>query len=251
MGTNYKSGFTIIETMLFLAITGLMVVAILVNTGSTINIQRYRDSVISLKSFLQGQYSDVMNVRNEQPAAPLSCDNNAKITESGTTSPRGQADCVILGKYTTIVDTKISSSVVVGLGDISSTANDIDNLKTYKLSILPGSTETSDLEWGTNIAWPKSGIDNKGQSTPRTIALLMLRSPSSGLSYTFSADSANISLSDMIVAGDTIPGQAQRLICVDPAGLFSGGQSIYINSYATGSSSIETKSNDTSGTSQC
>src|ERR1035437_3824051 len=131
MGTNYKLGFTILETMLFLAITGLMVVAILVSTGSTINIQRYRDSVTSLKSYLQGQYSDVNNVRNEQRAINLSCDSNAVTSETGgVKNSRGQADCIILGRLIKIDDKDISSSTVLGYGSSLPDRNDIDDLKT-------------------------------------------------------------------------------------------------------------------------
>lgn len=253
MGTSNKLGFTIIETMLFLAITGLMVVGILVGTGATINVQRYRDGVVTLKSYLQEQYSDVINVRNSTRTTPISCDDNANITNSGVTDPRGQSDCKILGRYVTIVDTSSETSVVVGYGSSSAASNDISDLKKYKLSLLPSSTEKTDLEWGTKIAWPAKGPGSKSPTTPRSISILILRSPVSGLIYTFTADDNKISLSNMIVAGDTVPGQGQQKICVDPAGLLSGGGdlSVFINAYATGPSSIETRSNNMGDLSSC
>ena len=48
-----SKGFTIIEVMLFLAVTGALAVAILVGSGVAIGQQRYKDSVNSLQSFIQ------------------------------------------------------------------------------------------------------------------------------------------------------------------------------------------------------
>jgi len=94
----YRDGFTIIETMLFLGITGLLIVGILAGTGNSISIQRYRDSVTSLQSMLQMQYSNVENVSNNSVAAK-SC--------GAKTSPRGQSDCVILGRFISTTDGKV------------------------------------------------------------------------------------------------------------------------------------------------
>ena len=44
MGAKTQNGFTIIEVMLFLAITGMLAAAILVGSGVAIGQQRYRDS---------------------------------------------------------------------------------------------------------------------------------------------------------------------------------------------------------------
>ena len=57
MSARTETGFTLVEAMLFLAITGLLTVGILVGSGVAISQQRYRDSVNSLKSFIQDQYS--------------------------------------------------------------------------------------------------------------------------------------------------------------------------------------------------
>ena len=253
MSAIYKSGFTIIETMLFLAVTGVLVVAILAGTGSSINIQRYRDSVSTLKSVFEQQYSDVSTVRNEVRAADVSCTANAVIDTSGTTLPRGQSDCVVLGRYMTINDTAITQSIVVGNNPIAapSYATDIKELQDYKLSLLTTSTETSQLEWGARIAWPASGSGAKAPTMPRQIALLILRSPTSGLTYTFSGDGVAMPLHDLVVAGNVLPGQAERRVCVDSDGGFGGGLAVVIGAAASTASSIQVRSNDMGDTSTC
>lgn len=254
MGSTDKSGFTIIETMLFLAITGLMVVAILIGTGATINIQRYRDSVTTLKSYLQSQYTDVANVRNEKVETGISCDTNAVASETmGEKLPRGQSECTIMGKYIQIKDGDINTSTVLGYGLSSTSKNDIDDLKSYKLSSLSGSTETTKMEWGTRIAWPKSGPDSKSPTSPRYTALLILRSPNSGTVYTFISENERSNLSDLVIAGSSNMGQGQSSVrlCVESDGLASTNYAVFINAFASGPSSIETRTNDMGDLSKC
>ena len=150
MGAISERGFTIIETMLFLGISGVLIVAILAGTGTSINIQRYHDSVISLQSTLQNQYFDSTNVTNIPPTGALTCNTNAAVTvdTSAPSSGRGQSDCVLIGRYVTIVNDTITTAGVVGYNntDPSTYANDIADLQAYKLSLLPGSSETKTLE---------------------------------------------------------------------------------------------------------
>jgi hypothetical protein len=52
-------------------------------------------------------------------------------------------------------------------------------------------------------------------------------------------------LKSMLITGDTIPGQGSQTLCVDPSGLLLTSKSaVYIGSYATDQSAIETRSND-------
>ena len=253
MSATYKFGFTIIETMLFLAVTGVLVVAILAGTGSSINIQRYHDSVSTLKSGLEQLYADVSSVRNEVRAAAVSCSPNAVIDTSGATLQRGQSDCTVLGRYLTIDKTAITVSTVIGNNPAAAPlyATDIKELQAYKLSLLPTSSETSQLEWGAMIAWPTGGVDVKTPSTPRQVSLLVLRSPTSGLTYTFSSNDVAMPLHDMIIAGDVVPGQGQQRLCIDSDGGFGGGLAVVIGAYASTSSSLQVRSNDMGDSSTC
>ena len=50
-------GFTIIETMLVLAITGLVVAVVLVNIGTALRNEQYHKAVDQVHDYFQGQYS--------------------------------------------------------------------------------------------------------------------------------------------------------------------------------------------------
>jgi type II secretory pathway pseudopilin PulG len=250
--TNNK-GFTIIESMLFLAITGLLIAGMIVGVGTSVTIQRYRDSVTTLKSFIQGQYSELSNITNTRDNSWRCDPATAKTTQSGITESRGQGDCVILGRYITIDGSSQSVSVVNGFENSTGSGNDISLLKTgYILGISTIDQSASAMEWGTQIAWPTSGTGSKASPTPRAIAILIIRSPDSGLVYTFTMDNpvplANVTdtvLKSMLITGDTIPGQGSQTLCVDPSGLLLTSKSaVYIGSYATDQSAIETRSND-------
>ncbi len=254
MGTRATGGFTIIETMLFLAISGLLIVGMLATTGASINIQRYHDAVETFKTLLQNQYGDLTSVQNDR-ANTWDCNSLAQ-SQTGGTEIRGQSDCVLLGRYLTVVDDTASAYSVLGRPNATqvTTGNDIQKLSSnYELNISTVTQDVSTLEWGTRIAWPKtdsSGAARITLTTPRSIALLFVRSPDSGQIYTFTSDvvpdtPTPQTLNAMLVSGAGTPGQGQRTICIDSNGLFvTADFSVFINNYATGPSSVESRSND-------
>lgn len=58
---DVKKGFTIIEVMLFLAITGLLLLTVLGGTYASIATQRYNDSVRDFAEFLRQTYAEVIS----------------------------------------------------------------------------------------------------------------------------------------------------------------------------------------------
>lgn len=256
MKTHSQQGFTIIETMLVLAISGFLVVALLVGVGTSINVQRYRDSVLSLQAFIQDQYSEIDNVRNDRDAS-WACGSAATPTQgSGSISP-GQSDCVLLGRYISIIDDQTTVATVVGYGSAPAGAtSDIEAIRDgYTLGISSSSIETDTLEWGAVISWAVTGVDNRSPRTPRSISIMIIRSPETGNNYTFTSDStismdavSSAALKNMIVPQPTIPGRAQRTICVEPNGVFIPQTiAIYIKQNASTAASIETRTNATPG----
>lgn len=247
-----SGGFTVIETMLFLAITGVLVAGMISGVGVSVNIQRYRDAVESFKSFVQNQYAELASVENDRDNT-WSCDGNAVTRDDSNARVRGQTNCELLGRYVTIVDDTATAYTVVGheKAGASDDLNDIELLKSgYTLNVSTVQTDTYTMEWGSRIAWPNKGDQARTPTTPRSLALAFLRSPSSGQVYTFTSDTVPQTvnsqvLADMVVAGDTLPGQGGRTICIDTNGAFvNSDYSVYITPFASGPTAVESRSND-------
>ena len=222
-----KAGFTIIEVMLFLGISGLLFAGIIFGTGSSINVQRYRDSVNSLQSVLQQQFSDVTNVVND----------SSSVTCGGASNPyRGQTICEVLGKFITYSGGN-SLSIQTVIGDPvrpEDNTSDLTIFKQYNFT-LTAPPVTYDIEWGAQI--------NDKNNSPMKFSILMLRSPLSGVVRTF-----------MDVTTDSIPGPnipsslinpaalntTKAELCVDSNGLTTNKQiEILINAGASNSAAIE------------
>ena len=65
VGRHLQKGFTIIEVMLVLAITSLMLSAVLNNSSRRVNEQHYREGVESFRDFLAGTFEDIDSVKND------------------------------------------------------------------------------------------------------------------------------------------------------------------------------------------
>jgi type II secretory pathway pseudopilin PulG len=239
MKPSNTAGFTIIETMLFLAITALLIVGVLAGTGSSINTQRYRDSITSLQAFFQQQFSNVSNVSNDRNN-DWSCDSSSIITSQtpGNGVDRGQSDCVILGEYITTTNNSQTLSIksVVGYIPPDSTlaSNDLDAIKQYKIKVSPVVSDTYDIEWNASLAIP-------GNDNPSLISILIVRSPLSGVIRTF-IDSTQVVADNDVASLVSQAALTQSVkVCVNSNGLAGGNRmAVVIDAGATSASSIET-----------
>src|SRR5690349_1993788 len=170
MGTNTQGGFTFIEVMLFLAVTGLLAMGILVGSGAAINQQRYRDSVNTLKSYIQQQYSEVTSVTNSRNAS-WQCNSNGVITDTGgpTGEPRGRSDCVMLGRFVTIDASgkQLTSSSVSAyrIAGTTMATSDIGELKNYRLATSPINQDEAEVSWGAQVV-------NQNNTAPLSLSIL-------------------------------------------------------------------------------
>lgn len=250
MSPSNKNGFTIIETMLFLAISGLLVISLLAGTGNSINTQRYRDSATSFMAYLQNQYAEVTNVTNSRDSSWV-CDDSAQTKEGDSNVFRGQSDCLIVGRYISVVGGDITTRTINGVQIDNKTGSDVSMLAAnYRYGVSPVDQQTASLEWDAKIAWPIEGDDSKPAGTDRSMSILLIRSPDSGSVYTFAIDdvpeSETVS-SDYIKQIIKPDNQGAKTVCIDSnAGLSSESKlAIFIKENASSSSAIETRSLET------
>lgn len=236
MGIKTQTGFTVIETMLFLAVTGMLGAAILVGSGVAIGQQRYRDSVNSLKSYIQQQYNEVTSVANGRDKSWL-CNDLSNVTQTTPSGgeARGTSDCMLLGRYVTIdaTGTKLAASNVIGSRDANATdaPSDIEELTTnYTLGISPIDTETEEVQWSAQVVKQET-------TTPMPLTMLIIRSPLSGSILTFTADGVQTNLAGLISTGN----MQQKNLCVNAeVGSFVGKRmAVQVGAFATNQSAIQ------------
>ena len=255
MGIRAQDGFTIIETTLFLAVTSLLILMLIAGTGNSLNVQRYRDAVESFKSLIQQQYADLSSVQNGR-ASDWTCDANAKASQVGGSGLlRGQTNCFMVGKYMRIDGGDISIYTVLAApnGTLNKTNDVVAMASNYAMNASTTQVENYTMEWGTQIGWAKAGSqDYKTPTTPRQLGILFIRSPDTGLIYTFTSDTVpaktgitQSTFTNLLVAGNTVPGQAARTVCVASGGLtLTGDRGVYIAPYAASNTAVEVRTNE-------
>lgn len=237
-----RSGFTIIETMLFLAVSALLSVMVLVGASVAINAQRYKDAVVTLQSDIQQQFEDVITVKNSREDAGV----------TGCNGARGQTDCVLLGKLLTLSSTgAVTQYAIFGrepaISFIADTEYDL--LREYAPTVVESSMQAGTIEWGAQIRWPVSGEGARPEGTARDIGILVIRSPESGLTYTFTRDSASTEGLSAII---TPANRHRQTLCIVPNGWTTGERmAVSIRQGASSANAVEVQSNSSLSELQC
>ena len=81
-------GFTIIEVVLFLAVSGMLTIGLLASASVAIQRQQYKDAVQSFAGYLRDEYAKVISVEND----------GSTICGGTPVDHRGQSDCFIVGR---------------------------------------------------------------------------------------------------------------------------------------------------------
>jgi len=198
MTIDTERGFTVIEVMLFLAITGGLFAALMIGVGIGISQQHYLDSVRSYKALLQNQYSEVVNTRNED-VDDWKCGGSGTIESATSRDPkRGASQCVILGRVIVVNGNKITTSSVTGYdptgttqdndGDgtddgqqVSSTDDIIVLTKYYQAKQAAFDKQEDEVDWGSYLATAPNGGDRSSSKA----VIIIVKSPATGLVRTF------------------------------------------------------------------
>jgi type II secretory pathway pseudopilin PulG len=240
MGIKGSDGFTIIEIMLFLGISGLMIFGILAGTGTAINQQRYRDSVNSLAMRLQQQYDDINGVQNAR-SANWTCTNGLPEDTNGVAGvSRGASDCAILGQYVVASDASLAVQPVVG--QTASTTNvkdDVAAITAMKPVMSDKQRQVYPLEWNAHMVQ-----QGAGSTVAASFSMLIVRSPLSGGVRTFTANGV-VSVNELIKAPYLNQGVT---VCVDSGGLFTGPrQAVTVAAGAVSAAGVTIDGTETNG----
>lgn len=219
MGIKHR-GFTLIEVVLFLGVTGVVMSVLLVGVGAGLNRQKYSDASNSLMSYMQNQYNLVNNVNNSRPATDI-C-SAGSISTGGTAGvSAGRSDCTIVGRYLragadsmTIESTQVIATTDAAKLPLSSSDTDAKVLKDAGLILAPTS-ETYQLSWQTSLVTPKP-------NQPLQFSMLIVRMPTTGVIHTYvQSGSAPASPAAYFAAATPNPPTADFKLCLSPGGLLA------------------------------
>lgn len=215
---RFTSGFTVIEVMLFLAITGLMLAGVMVGIGGAIDRERYNDAVTSLHDFLQGQYNYIDNVNTSRPA-DYSCSASGISEDLISGQPRGTSDCSIVGRLITSENGEsITAQPIYATTDIKSIPSDIDNeadlLDAMGLTVAPSIADNQQVY---NIAWDTNVYINANESQT-AFSLALVRLHTSNLIRSFVVPSYQTNVDDIV--DGAAPGSSAT-ICINRDGMVS------------------------------
>lgn len=241
---DHKRGFTIIETMLFIAITGVIMAALLGGWTVLINTQRYKDSTDTLYNYLQDQYNLVYNVENDRADRGLACAADgsiqaASLGDSDSSKTRGQSSCVLVGRY---IDIKNGGESIRAYAIVGKDKEDLTDPASYEPKVVQQDIGLTEAQ--TSIPWGAQIVGLAGDTAPKNLAVILIRSPQDGTVHTYIKSNP---LNLTIVPADLtdINERNERMLCLDPgAAVSSGRQAVVIRAYASTKSSIETLGSD-------
>lgn len=231
MKRHSKDGFTIIELLFFVAISGLLTVALLAGWTVTVNAQNYKDSARSFAVALQDQYNDSTNITIDRDAS-YQCLQGAtpdmlevKEVEKASQYSRGASDCVIMGKYIYLNDGVMTSRALLGKEPASGTplpTADKDIIKSYIPTALDASLTT--IPTGTfTVPWSTKPYLVGQPRQPVRIVLVIVQSPVSNIVYTYykyvTANAEPPTARNVIDTG----AQSEITLCLDPQAVVGQG----------------------------
>lgn len=173
-----KKGFTIIEVMIFLAISGLLLMGVLGGTYASIATQRYNDSVRGFAEFLRQIYSEVISPES------LGATNGDYGGNSDHYAIYGKV--VVFGLNG---QTAVHTATLVGNTDIpTSSAGFLDELSSVNIGIFCGITDAAgNVVNDTTVdtytpLWESQIVEPSGNLLKGTV--IIARSPTSGTVHT-------------------------------------------------------------------
>ncbi len=165
MTQHRQQGFTIIEVMLFLAISGMLLLVAFAFTQSSIRNARFTDATKTFEAFIQEQYTRVQTgsismamPTNKKPA----CSDVNSVASSPLQNNGGSSDtCLLVGIALNIPAGSQQVQIYPVLGNAKSAADASMDDATSLAAMNPriwadiGTSETYNLPWGATISSAK------------------------------------------------------------------------------------------------
>lgn len=241
-------GFTIVEVMMFLAISGLMISGLLLAVSGGINKERYNDATNSFIDFLKEQYNLVENVQNTR----IPSDGGGPGADACTSAFRATSDCTIIGRYVASNNGMVTSWPIIATANVVEVLgrpglDDSNSRVVYEHLGLVVSMDIGEmirehtLRWQTRLVPPTNDADSE---LPREFRMVLLRSPLTGTVSTYVATSTGAgtapapapdAANDVMNNSDT----KKVYLCVDPTGLTSQKTGASIDPAGVNSSSVQ------------
>lgn len=143
-----SAGFTIVETMMFLAVSGVIFVSVVLLLQGQLSRYQSRDAMNQLESTARGALNDVTN-----GYYPI-MHNNYTCNDTVDTADRGRGsntNCVLAGKSVTFNDNNVDIETWVtpfGTDSMPSSINANPEVKEInKISKIDGLKETKNYQW--------------------------------------------------------------------------------------------------------
>lgn len=213
-----ERGFTIIETMIVIAIGGMLLAVAISAITSTINSTRFADAMRSTESYMQQQYSEVSSGRNIYQGlgrCAVGASNEPVVSNGPTEVVPGRTNCTILGRLLTFGEGgQIISRYILG-GDRSAIAGGSPTAKLNSLRPLALNVDqvnaNFDSPWSTGFG----SIRNAAGSPVDSVAII--KSPDTGkmMIYNLSVPNEDDNVNLMFSANNL--NQAVN-VCVETSG---------------------------------
>ena len=186
-----KKGFTLIEVMLVLGLTGLLIVGMLSGTFTAIAHQRYSDSVRSFAEYLRTVYGEVLSPESLGAGNSMSEAVFGKVLVFGYPYPDNVDDARAVYSATLIGDADIPLSID---GDFMDELAAV-NAHLYCGEASADSSSTQDFYrplWEASLA----KANNTNSREPLVGTIIIARAPTSGTVHTYFSDTLTYNLRD-------------------------------------------------------
>lgn len=177
-----RAGFTIIEVMLFLGISGALFAALMIGIGTNITQQRYSDSVRSFAALIQNEYSQALNATNQDISSKECNQTTSGIVNDGKRDTWGGSTCVILGRAIILTNggNDVQTASVTALENTSGTdIQEMTDATAFAQYYKPMLASNFDGQT-TAIDWQSYITTTDAPRKPSQAIILLLKSPVTG-----------------------------------------------------------------------